>query len=87
MRPTRSHRPSAGKVGVAEWAAIVDAETATELPDGQIGEIWLHGQNMGIGYWGKPEETVADVPEHPEVADQPGACRGRGRRRALGAHR
>jgi fatty acid CoA ligase FadD32 len=50
---------SAGKVGVAEWAAIVDSETATELPDGQIGEIWIHGQNMGIGYWGKPEETQA----------------------------
>ncbi|MDP9165617.1 MAG: long-chain-fatty-acid--AMP ligase FadD32 [Actinomycetota bacterium] len=50
---------SAGKVGVAEWAVIVDAETATELPDGQIGEIWISGQNMGTGYWNKPAETVA----------------------------
>ncbi|VEG58371.1 long-chain-fatty-acid--CoA ligase [Mycolicibacterium aurum] len=50
---------SAGIVGVAEWAVIVDAESATELPDGQIGEIWISGQNMGTGYWGKPEETVA----------------------------
>ncbi|MBP2455507.1 long-chain-fatty-acid--AMP ligase FadD32 [Mycolicibacterium lutetiense] len=49
---------SAGKVGVSEWAVIVDAETATELPDGQVGEIWMSGQNMGTGYWGKPEETV-----------------------------
>ena len=56
--PNAVAQPSAGKVGVAVWAAIVDAESATELPDGQIGEIWLHGQNMGIGYWGKPEETV-----------------------------
>ncbi len=48
----------AGKVGVAEWAVIVDAESATELPDGQIGEVWISGQNMGVGYWGKPEETV-----------------------------
>jgi fatty acid CoA ligase FadD32 len=48
---------STGKVGIAEWAAIVDTETATELPDGQIGEIWLHGQNMGIGYWNKEQET------------------------------
>jgi fatty acid CoA ligase FadD32 len=48
---------SAGKIGVAEWATIVDTDTATELPDGQIGEIWLHGQNMGTGYWNKPEET------------------------------
>ena len=50
---------SAGKIGIAEWAAIVDHETASELPDGQIGEIWISGQNMGTGYWNKPEETVA----------------------------
>ncbi|KQH77791.1 MULTISPECIES: long-chain-fatty-acid--AMP ligase FadD32 [Mycobacterium] len=49
---------SAGKIGVDEWAVIVDPETASELPDGQIGEIWLHGNNLGIGYWGKEEETA-----------------------------
>ncbi|MCP9275817.1 long-chain-fatty-acid--AMP ligase FadD32 [Mycolicibacterium arenosum] len=49
----------AGKVGIAEWAVIVDAESAAELPDGQIGEIWISGQNMGVGYWNKPDETVA----------------------------
>ncbi|MDX1889577.1 long-chain-fatty-acid--AMP ligase FadD32 [Mycolicibacterium sp. 050158] len=57
--PSAVAQASAGKVGVAEWAVIVDAETATELPDGQIGEIWISGQNMGTGYWGKPEQTVA----------------------------
>ncbi|MDT5070763.1 MAG: fatty acid CoA ligase FadD32 [Mycobacterium sp.] len=55
--PSAVAQASAGKVGVAEWATIVDAETATELPDGQIGEIWISGQNMGTGYWGKPDET------------------------------
>ena len=55
--PSAVAQASAGKVGVAEWAAIVDAETATELPDGQIGEVWISGQNMGTGYWGKEEET------------------------------
>jgi fatty acid CoA ligase FadD32 len=57
--PSAVAQAGAGKVGVAEWAVIVDAETATELPDGQIGEVWISGQNMGTGYWGKPEETVA----------------------------
>lgn len=57
--PKAVAQASAGKVGVAEWAVIVDNETATELPDGQIGEIWISGQNMGTGYWNKPEETVA----------------------------
>ena len=57
--PKAVAQAGAGKVGVAEWAVVVDNDTATELPDGQIGEIWISGQNMGTGYWGKPEETVA----------------------------
>lgn len=56
--PKAVAQASAGKVGVSEWAVIVDAESATELPDGQVGEIWMSGQNMGTGYWGKPEESV-----------------------------
>jgi fatty acid CoA ligase FadD32 len=48
---------SAGKIGVSEWAIIVDPDTATELPDGQIGEVWLHGNNMGAGYWNRKEEA------------------------------
>jgi fatty acid CoA ligase FadD32 len=57
--PTAVAQAGAGKVGVGEWAVIVDNETATELPDGQIGEVWISGQNMGRGYWGKPEESYA----------------------------
>jgi fatty acid CoA ligase FadD32 len=57
--PSAVAQASAGKVGVAEWAVIVDNESATELLDGQIGEIWISGQNMGTGYWNKPDETVA----------------------------
>ncbi len=56
--PKAVAQASAGKVGVAEWAVIVDPESAAELPDGQIGEVWIHGQNMGTGYWGKEAETI-----------------------------
>jgi fatty acid CoA ligase FadD32 len=56
--PNAVTQVSAGKVGVDEWATIVDTETATELPDGQIGEIWLHGTNMGLGYWKREDETT-----------------------------
>jgi len=48
---------SAGVIGVDEWAVIVDPDAASELPDDHIGEIWLHGNNLGTGYWGKEEET------------------------------
>ncbi|MGW0039609.1 long-chain-fatty-acid--AMP ligase FadD32 [Gordonia sp. NPDC003376] len=46
-----------GQVALSQWAAIVDAETGEERPDGHVGEIWLHGLNIGAGYWNKPEET------------------------------
>ncbi len=55
--PNAVAQVSAGVIGVDEWAVIVDPDTASELPDGQIGEIWLHGNNLGTGYWGKEAET------------------------------
>ncbi|SPM39751.1 Acyl-CoA synthetase (AMP-forming)/AMP-acid ligase II [Mycobacterium numidiamassiliense] len=56
--PTAVAQVSAGKVGVDEWAVIVDPDTASEVPDGQVGEIWLHGNNLGLGYWGREEESA-----------------------------
>ncbi|MFG3524545.1 long-chain-fatty-acid--AMP ligase FadD32 [Nocardia nova] len=47
---------SCGYVARSQWAVIVD-DNGAELPDGRVGEIWLHGENMGIGYWGRAEET------------------------------
>ena len=36
---------------------IVDAETCQPCPDGIVGEIWTHGENVSAGYWRKPEQT------------------------------
>ncbi|RDI48459.1 long-chain-fatty-acid--AMP ligase FadD32 [Nocardia mexicana] len=61
--PNAIAQVSCGYVALSQWATIVDAETiddpegARELPEGQVGEIWLHGDNIGIGYWGRDEET------------------------------
>jgi acyl-CoA synthetase (AMP-forming)/AMP-acid ligase II len=38
------------------WAVITSSEGA-EVPDGTVGEIWLHGNNVGRGYFGRQEET------------------------------
>lgn len=46
-----------GAVARSLWAVIVDPETGAEVPDTQVGEIWLHGDNVGRGYWRRPEET------------------------------
>ncbi|OBK21414.1 fatty-acid--CoA ligase [Mycobacterium asiaticum] len=48
---------SCGQVARSLWLVIVDPESGTELPDGQVGEVWLQGDNVGRGYWGRPEDT------------------------------
>ena len=48
---------SCGHPARSMWAVIVNPLTGTELTDGEVGEIWLQGNNIGRGYWGRPEET------------------------------
>jgi acyl-CoA synthetase (AMP-forming)/AMP-acid ligase II len=48
---------SCGRIARSQWGVIVDTETEAELPDGEVGEIWLHGNNIGQGYWARPAET------------------------------
>ena len=57
-----------GFVAPSQWATIVDANvneagehdgTGRELPEGRVGEIWLHGTNIGRAYWDRPEESHA----------------------------
>ena len=37
---------------------IVDPDTHRECPDGAVGEIWAHGDNVAAGYWQKPDESA-----------------------------
>ncbi len=48
---------SCGVVARSLRAVVVDPETGAELPDGSVGEFWLHGDNVGRGYWRNPEAT------------------------------
>ncbi|MBO0675931.1 AMP-binding protein [Mycolicibacterium sp. S2-37] len=36
---------------------IVDPQTRIECEDDRTGEVWVHGDNIGMGYWQKPEES------------------------------
>jgi long chain fatty acid CoA FadD26 len=55
---------------------IVDPDTCTANPDGKVGEIWVHGDNVAGGYWRNPQQSeltfgarlvdpAADTPEGP----------------------
>ncbi|WP_315772209.1 long-chain-fatty-acid--AMP ligase FadD32 [Rhodococcoides kroppenstedtii] len=55
--PNAIPQVSCGYVARSQWAAIVDADAAAEVADGHVGEIWLHGENIGRGYWGRSKET------------------------------
>ena len=55
--PNAVAQVSCGHAARSLWAVIVSPDTGTELPDGEVGEVWLQGDNVGRGYWRRPEET------------------------------
>jgi long chain fatty acid CoA FadD26 len=44
---------------------IVDPDTGRERPGGRVGEIWVRGPNVGLGYWGRPELTAQTFGARP----------------------
>lgn len=55
--PGAAEHVSCGQIARSQWCVIVDSDAETELPDGRVGEIWVHGDNVGRGYWDRPEDT------------------------------
>lgn len=54
-------RAKAGSCGlpfISVEARIVDGN-GEDLPDGEVGELWLRGPSIAIGYWNQPETTAA----------------------------
>jgi acyl-CoA synthetase (AMP-forming)/AMP-acid ligase II len=41
----------------ASTLRIVDPDTRTENPAGAVGEIWVQGDNVAMGYWQDPQHT------------------------------
>jgi len=55
--PNAVAQVSCGQIARSQWGVIVNPDTDDELPDGEVGEIWLQGNNIGRGYWARPDET------------------------------
>jgi acyl-CoA synthetase (AMP-forming)/AMP-acid ligase II len=45
------HAPPRSKV------VIVERDSRTPLPDGQLGEVWVSGPHIAAGYWGRDDAT------------------------------
>lgn len=63
---------SSGKTWLDQRVRIVDPTSYIECLPGQVGEIWVSGASVALGYWNKHEETkhtfrayLADTKEGP----------------------
>lgn len=47
-----------GRSSLDQQLVIVDPETLSRRPDGQVGEIWIKGASVTQGYWNRAETTA-----------------------------
>ena len=61
--PNRERK--AGSIGtpIAGVEMRVVDEAGNDVPQGEVGEIAIRGHNVMKGYWGKPAETAAAIPD------------------------
>jgi long-chain acyl-CoA synthetase len=53
-----AHPDSVGRPAITADVRIVD-DNGHDVPEGEIGELWIRGPNVIPGYWGNPEATEA----------------------------
>jgi len=63
--------PSCGRTSEDVGAMIVEPTTGTQLPPGQIGEIWVRGPTVARGYWQNDEATLATFGARDAQGDGP----------------
>ena len=53
-----------GRPAFGTTVLIVDPETSIECPRGKVGEIWVGGPSVTLGYWNRPKETASKFRAH-----------------------
>lgn len=61
---------SVGEVCLPQVMVVVDPETGKELPEGAVGELWVHGDNVASGYLNREDETTATFRNTLAAADR-----------------
>ncbi|MFC4563943.1 class I adenylate-forming enzyme family protein [Nocardiopsis mangrovi] len=51
-------RPDSAGLPVATVDVKVVDPAGAELPPGEVGEVWIRGPGVVLGYWGRPEATA-----------------------------
>jgi benzoate-CoA ligase len=55
-RPGRARAGSTGEI-VPGYAARITDEAGHEMPQGEVGTLWIQGDSIAAGYWNKHEQT------------------------------
>ncbi|NEO41303.1 MAG: fatty acyl-AMP ligase [Moorea sp. SIOASIH] len=56
-----------GRSWLNQKIAIANPESKIQCSDGQVGEIWVSGSSVAMGYWSKPQKTQETF--HAYLAD------------------
>jgi len=48
---------SCGRIIQEHSCLLVDPDTSAPVPEGRVGEIWVRGPSVAMGYWRRPEES------------------------------
>jgi amino acid adenylation domain-containing protein len=57
-----------GRAAGRQTILIVDPQTREILPPGAVGEIWVAGPHVGMGYWQRPEASAEVFAAEPASA-------------------
>ncbi|MCU4787395.1 AMP-binding protein, partial [Bacillus cereus] len=49
---------SSGIIAEEQEICIVNPDTGQECASNEIGEVWIKGESVAIGYWGREEQTI-----------------------------